>query len=388
VDKKIVIDHTPQLTRTALLEDGRLAELIIDDAGDESIVGNVYAGQIKAILPNQFAFVDIGRAKNAFVYLNDGREKSLIRDNKLLIKNGQTLIVQVVKDPIGTKGAYVTTNLSFTGRYLVLSNPIHNQPSIGISKKITDPSERGRLKSIFQTHNANVIIRTNAENVPSDVLLDELGKLQALQSKSQTIWPNAHPPSLLHKEAGNLRKHILDLYTDGTEVIVSDTATQTNIMSILADIPDSAQNIKLYGGGVPIFDAHNVSAQLERAANKRVWLKSGGFIVIERTEACWVIDVNSGKFVGRKSHEDTVLQVNLEAAATIAEQLRLRNLSGIIIVDFIDMRDPQNIKHLTDYLSQEVKKDRLSVNVIGMTELGLMQLTRKKTRKPLDFQRN
>jgi ribonuclease G len=264
---------------------------------------------------------------------------------------------------------------------------LNKPPVIGISKKIEDQTERERLKEIAQGAAGNgmeVIVRTNAADAPQDVLISEFNKLVEVLNKSREQWQNVLPPALLHKVAGSLRKTITDLYNANvSEIIVNSAEAYEYVTDCLAEIQGTAQVVKLYDGEVPIFDMYAVEPQLEKAVHKRVWLKSGGFIVIERTEACVVIDVNSGKYSGTKSHEETVLKVNLEAAATIAEQLRLRNLSGIIIVDFIDMKEAKNIKLLTDRLIEETKKDRLTVNVIGMTELGLMQITRKKARKPL-----
>ena len=381
--KQIIIDDSGKISRTALLEEGKLVEIIVDDASDESLVGNIYAGLVKSILPSQFAFVDIGLAKNAFVYLSDNREVGLYKNGKLTIKPGKTLLVQVLKDPAGTKGAYVTSRLSFTGRYLVVADGQGANMPVGISKKIEDSDERDRLKSIFRNLGNEVIVRTNAADVEQDILLSEYNESVGNFKKIEQ-WQNVRPPALLHKEADGLRKAVQDLHSaDVEEIVVNTTSAYEQVVSFLSNVSGANTAMKLYDGEIPIFDMYAIERQIEKAMNKRVWLKSGGFIVIERTEACMVIDVNSGKFSGKKNHEETMLQVNIEAAGAIAEQLRLRNLSGIIIIDFIDMKDPKNIKLLTDYLIEQTKKDRISVSVIGMTELGLMQLTRKKNRKPM-----
>lgn len=373
-----------------MLDNGKLVELITDDSENESLVGNIYAGLVTNILPSQFAFVDIGLAKNAFVYLSDSREAGVYNEKgKLLIKNGQTVLVQVLKDASGSKGVYVTSNLSFTGRYLVITGVTDDgtPPVIGISKKIGCADERARLKDIAQSAAGNgmeVVVRTNAAGVSEDVIKDEFIKLNQLVEKSKTQWRNALARTLVYKETDSLRKAVMDLYTANVdEIVINDGEACGYIRGCIGEIPDGGE-VRLYDGVIPIFDMYGIEKQIEQAkGNKRVWLKSGGFIVIERTEACVVIDVNTGKYAGAKNHEETVLKVNLEAAETIAEQLRLRNLSGIIIVDFIDMKDARSVKLLTDRLTEAVKKDRLAVNVVGMTELGLMQMTRKKTRKPL-----
>jgi len=387
MNKQIIVDHGKRLTRTALLENGKLVEVIIDDEREESLVGNIYAGLVKSILPSQFAFIDVGLEKNAFIYLSDNREAGLYENGKLTIKMGQTLLVQVLKDPAGTKGAYVTSRLSFAGRYMVVTKVLADSvASIGISKKIEEADERARLKSVFKNLDSGVeiIVRTNAENVEEDTLLHEYKILFDNFDKLKE-WQNILPPALLHKESVGLRKAVLDLLCEGVgEIIVNTGEAYEQVNECISDVSGECKTIELYGGEIPIFDMYAIERQLEKATNKRVWLKSGGFLVIERTEACIVIDVNSGKFSGRKNHEETMMQVNLEAADAIAEQLRLRNLSGIIIIDFIDLKDPHNTKLLIDRLAAETKKDRLSVNVVGMTELGLMQLTRKKIRKPLE----
>ena len=363
-----------------------MIELIVDDVNDESLVGNIYSGLVKNILPSQFAFVDIGLKKNAFIYLSDNKEIGLFKDGRLMLKSGQTLLVQVLKDPSGSKGAYVTSRLSFTGRRLVVTKTeCSTRLPIGISKKIENEDERNRLKSIFKdnTEGTEIIIRTNALNEEPDTLLNEYTVLVE-KFNHITKWRNVLPPALLHKESVGLRKSISDLNSgDINEIIVNSHESFEHATACLTGAPVTDTAVKMYEGEIPVFEIFAIESQIEKAANKRVWLKSGGFVIIEKTEACVVIDVNSGKFSGKKNHEETMLQVNLEASSVIAEQLRLRNLSGIIIIDFIDLKDPKNTKSLIDYLTEEIKKDRIPVSVIGMTELGLMQLTRKKIRKPL-----
>lgn len=389
--KKIIIDHTASITKTALLHDGRLVELIIDDRDEMSMVGNIYAGIVKAILPSQFAFIDIGMEKNAFLYLNDSREANLYGGEKkaLQVKQGQALLVQVLKDPFGTKGAYVTSRLSCAGQFLVVEKST-GASEIGISKKITDEDERERLKDIFRQNGRDgyaVIVRTSAADKQAEELLEEYDLLVDRLKKSENEWSCLRAPSLAFAESNVLKKTLLHFFKDEIdEVVINDGRACESLRTELMDFFEGAgDRFKHYSDSLPIFSYYSIDSQIEKAMQQRVWLKSGAFIVIEQTEACVVIDVNSGKFSGAKGHEQTALEVNLEAAAEIAFQLRLRNLGGIIIVDFIDMKIKENIDILTKTLEDETKKDRIAVNVIGMTELGLMQLTRKKIRKPLDI---
>lgn len=388
--KKIIIDHTDNITKTALLYDSKLVEVLIDDRNEMSIVGNIYAGIVKTILSSQFAFIDIGLEKNAFLYLDDSRETDLYsNDGKktLLLKQGQTLLVQVLKDPFGTKGAYVTSRLSFPGQFLIVEKSA-GMAEIGISKKITNELERERLKEIFRQDGQDgyaVIVRTSSMGKPKAELLAEYDLLLDRIKKSENEWQCLRAPSLAFKESNMLKKTLLNFFKDEIdEVVINNKPAYESLKTELAGFFDGSENrFKYYSDTLPIFSYYLIDSQIEKAMQSKVWLKSGAFIVIEQTEACVVIDVNSGKYAGAKGHEQTVLKVNLEAAVEIAYQLRLRNLGGIIIVDFIDMKDTENINILTKTLETETKKDRITVNVIGMTELGLMQLTRKKVRKPL-----
>ena len=378
---RILADKHPEtgIVRTALLHDGRLVELLFSGAKN-AVAGNIYAGLVEAVLPSRFAFINIGLDKNAFLYLDDRREQGFA------CKPGQTVLVQALKDPSGDKGAYLTSRLDFKGRFAALSKAVGNRPAVGVSKKIEDAAERKRLQTMALAHlpeGLELVLRTNAAGCSEEELAAEIARLAALCHKAENEWTHVKAPALLHSDA--VAADVSELFTrDADEMLVEGEALYKELASAAAGFfPGAAERVRLYEHEIPLFRAEGVEIQIEKALQKRVWLKSGGFLVIEQTEACAVIDVNTGKFAGKKNHEQMVLKVNLEAAAEIARQLRLRNLGGIIIVDFIDMKEPESVQTLTAHLAAAVKKDRLATAVVGMTELGLMQLTRKKTRRPL-----
>ena len=387
---RILVDKNPEtgITRTALLRGKHLVEILYAGAAD-SVAGNIYAGLVENVLPSRFAFVNIGLEKNAFLYLDDVREKGLHPDASApAIHAGQTILVQALKDPIGEKGAYVTTRLGFKGRFGVLSRVTDTRPQIGVSRKIEDTAERKRLQKIVAAHlpeGMEIVIRTNAAGCSEADLAAEIARLSALCVKSETEWTHIKAPALVQPFGAAAASDVSELFDSRvSEILVADAALYAEIADAATGFfAGAAERVKLYGGEIPLFRAHNIEAQLEKALQKKVWLKSGGFLYVEQTEACAVIDVNTGKFAGKRDHEQSVLQVNLEAAKEIARQIRLRNLSGIIIIDFIDMKQPESVQTLTTALAAEVKGDRMATNVVGMTELNLMQLTRKKARKTL-----
>ena len=379
--KRILVDKHPAtgVVRTALLHDGRLVELIFAGA-ENSVAGNIYAGLVETILPNRFAFIDIGLEKRAFLNLDDRREQ------EFTCKQGQTVLVQALKDPAGEKGTYLTSRLDFKGRFAALSKATPNRPAIGISKKIEDAAERKRLHAMALAHlpaGMELVLRTNAAGCSAEELAAEIERLAALCRQSDNEWTYVKAPALLHSDA--TAADVSELFTrDVDELVVEGEELYAELANAAAGFfPHALERVRPYAGDINLFRTEGVETQIEKALQKRVWLKSGGFLVIEQTEACAVIDVNSGKFAGKKDLEQSVLKVNMEAATEIARQLRLRNLGGIIIVDFIDMKEPASAQTLTEHLAAAVKKDRLATAVVGMTELGLMQITRKKTRKPL-----
>ena len=386
---RILVDknHDTGITRTALLCNTRLVEVLFAGAED-SVVGNIYAGMVENVLPSRFAFVNIGLEKSAFLYLDDIRETGADKANPLTLKPGQTVLVQVLRDPTGEKGAYVTTHLGFKGRFGILSKATDARPTIGVSRKIEDSAERKRLQKIVAAHlpqGMEIVIRTNAAGCAEETLAAEIARLSALCRKADTEWSHVKAPALLQSQGAAAASDVSDLFDMRvSEILAADESLCSEITDAAANFFNGAETrVKLYQEEIPLFHAYGVETQIEKALHKKVWLKSGGFLYIEQTEACAVIDVNTGKFTGKKNHEQSMLQVNLEAAAEIARQIRLRNLSGIIIVDFIDMKQAESIQRLTDALTGAVKGDRMATSVIGMTELNLMQMTRKKARKPL-----
>lgn len=385
---KIIIDCSKNIIKTAVVDEKGLVELIIDKRDERSLVGNIYAGVVRNILPNQFAFVDIGQDKNGFLFLNDIKESRLYSSNqKLLIKNGIHILVQVVKDSSGEKGAYLTTQLSFSGRLCVLLLTGNSKGSVSVSKKITNNKECKRLKQIaaeILPKGYNLIIRTNCAGKAPEEIESEL---RALLKKSEDIakrWEYLKPPCIVDCEENIISKNLRDLYNQNTiEVVINDSKEAENARISVKHYFQGAQNrIKHYEKD-DIFEYYNINDSIKKILNKKVWLSSGGFVVIEKTEACFVIDVNSGKFLGNKNHEQSALKLNIEACREIARQIRLRNLCGIIIIDFIDMKNPASKEKLIHEFTAELKKDRISTNIAGMTNLGLIEVTRKKTRVPV-----
>lgn len=388
---KIIIDCREDMVRTAVMEDKKLVELIIDKKENESLIGNIYAGIVKNILPNQFAFIDIGEEKNGFLFLNDKKESLLYskENKKLIIKNGDSLLVQVVKDETGQKGPYVTTQVSFSGRLCVLIKSEPEVIGIAVSKKITDENERKRLKlaaSEVLPKGYELIIRTNCEGRQAEEIQSEMYQLLEKSQKIFNRWEYLKSPCIVDKQENFTIKNLKDLFNEDTEeVIINSEIEFEKIKNAVRDYFEGAENrVKFYGdGSKPIFRQYLIETQIDRILCKKVWLKSGGFIIIEQTEACVVIDVNSGKFSGKKNHEQSSLKLNIEACEEIVRQMRLRNLCGIIIVDFIDMEYEESKNELIKAFSNELKKDRISTNLVGITNLGLMEVTRKKMREPL-----
>ena len=382
--RKILIDCGEERVRTALLENGKLTEIIIDDQNHASLAGRVYLGLVKEILACKFAFVDIGLKQNTFLQLSDNREQGLT------IKKGQKLLVQVLKDSIGEKGPVVTSMLSVTGKSLVVFrlNNREGKSLLGISKKIEDQKERERLKNIageITPIGYGIILRTSSRDKGREELQSELElltyKLEDIVQRGQYMLP----PALVHKENGLFSAALKELLSEDVEEIIVNQPQALEEAKIISDeyFRKGPCPVTYYEGAWPLFNQYGLEAQIAKALNKNIWLPSGGTITIEQTEACVVIDVNSGKFSGYKDHEKSVSKTNKEAAVEIFRQLRIRNLSGIIIIDFIKMKTEEEKEELLELLRQEAKKDRLAVTVAGMTNLGLVELTRKKTRETL-----
>lgn len=384
--KRVLMDISENLTRIALAEDGELKEIYYESKRDESLVGNVYAGRIVNVMPNlQAAFVDIGVGKNGYYYYGSARAVS--DAEKKRPKVGDTLIVQVEKDAVGSKGAVLTDKISFAGKFLVLL--AKEAGEIGISRKIADAAERKRIRQAVTAvlpQECGVIVRTNGEGKSEEAYAAEL----ALLLKKREILQKGEylrPPALLLRENHPIQRAARDFYgADVQEYVLNDGQAYRELLETGDFNSENQPALKLYTEKVPLFEAYFLESQSEKALEEHVWLKSGGFLVIEETEACVVMDVNTGKAAGKGDLQKTILKTNLEAAEEAAKQMRLRNLSGIIIIDFIDMVSEQAKAEVTRRLEAAVRKDRIKTVVVGMTELGLMQVTRKKTRPSLKRQ--
>jgi len=412
--KKIVINVADHETRVALLEDGNIAELFIEQGDASDIAGNIYKGKVQRVLPGmQAAFVDIGLKQAAFIYVTDiiGENYSPIedflnnnssaeedisynsyistirRDRHIeeLITEGQEMMVQAAKAPMGSKGARLTTHISLPGRFLVLMPASEH---IGISRRIEDDTERNRLKATMESireNNFGYIVRTAAEGVQEEKLKYEMGFLSNLWESIQQKYQTAPSPYLLHKEVAVSLRAVRDLLLHEAEKLIIDSRSgYESILKFLDEfMPSLKDSVEFYESSEPIFDSFNLEADISRALKKKVWLKSGGYIVIEHTEALVAIDVNTGRYVGKYNLEETILKTNLEAVKEIAYQIRLRDIGGIIIIDFIDMEKKSNQEKVFNALKEALKKDRSKTHVIPISELGLIQMTRKRIRKPL-----
>jgi len=382
------MDISADLTRIALAEDGELKELYYESKRDESLVGNIYAGRVANVMPNlQAAFVDIGVGKNGYYYYGNARAVSDAEKNLAKPKVGDTLILQVEKDAVGSKGAVLSANFSFPGKFLVLLPK--DAGEIGVSRKITSSEERSRIREIVAEllpEGCGAIVRTNGEGKTKEEFAKEISVLAAKAEELKT-GEYLKPPALLLQENHPVRRAARDFYApDVDEYVVNDTFAYEELLETGDYNGENQPVLKLHQEKLPLFESYFLESQSEKALDEHVWLKSGGFLVIEETEACVVIDVNTGKAAGKGDLQKTILKTNLEAAEEAAKQMRLRNLSGIIIIDFIDMADENAQREVTRRLEAAVKKDRIKTVVVGMTELGLMQVTRKKTRPSLKRQ--
>jgi len=415
--KQLIVNVSDHETRVALLEDGTIVELHLDRGDDSDVTGNIYKGKVLRVLPGmQAAFVDIGLNQAAFIYVddvynNDFKEyermfqieneepdsedegnlepEALKRRRNFqieeLISEGQEMLIQVVKSPIGTKGARISSNISLPGRFLVL---MPTSDHIGISRRIENEDERERLRSAVRDLRINsygYIVRTAAEGEPSGKLVSEMSFLDNLWKNIQKKFEKAPTPSLLHQEISVSLRAVRDLLIHEVEKVVIDSkATYDAVLSFL-DIymPALKDHVVLYEGTEPLFDAYNLEGDISRALKRKVWLKSGGYITIEHTEALVAIDVNTGRYVGKHNLEETILETNLEALKEIAYQIRLRDIGGIIIIDFIDMDKKSNQEKVFNALNEALLRDKSKTHVLPMSEMGLIQMTRKRTREPL-----
>lgn len=393
---QIIVDVTKNETRLAILESGELVELYIERKNNKRIVGNIYKGRVVNVLPGmQAAFVDIGLEKNSFLYVRDAIPQELHYDNhedysnlsiKDLVKEGQEIIVQVIKEPIGSKGARVTTHITLPGRYLVL---MPYTDYLGVSRRIIDENERERLRKEVEEikpQNMGVIVRTAAETKEKEAFNDDIRFLLKLWQRIEKDKKLGFAPRMIYKDFDLIDKITRDVYSkDIDEFIINDQDEYRNTLELVELIsPHLKDRIKFYNDELEIFQYYNVEPQIQQGISRKIWLKSGGYIVIDSTEALTVIDVNTGKYVGSINLEDTVYKTNVEAAQEIAKQLRLRDIGGIIIVDFIDMTNEKYIEKVLNILEESLNKDRTKTKILGMTSLGLVEITRKKVRQRLE----
>ncbi len=393
--KEILVNIGVNEIRVAILEDGALVEFSVEKADEQRRAGNIYRGKVKNVLPGmQAAFIDIGEEKNAFLYVDDVIPKENESDTPLdfkslsisdLLREGQEIIVQMIKEPIGTKGARVVTQITLPGRYLVL---LPSVDYIGISRRIEDEAERERLKGVvakFKAPDVGLIVRTAAEEVEAAELQSDYEFLINIWKKIQKRVKKGPSPSLLYKDHDLLYRVLRDyLSKDIHRLLIDDLENYARATDLVKTLAPSLRNkVQLYGDQHPLFDSFNIDAQLEKALHRKVWLDSGAYLVFDQTEALTVIDVNTGKFTGTISLEDTVFQTNLMAATQIARQIRLRNLAGIILIDFIDMTSDAERDRVIEKLKTEFERDKIKANILGFTSLGLLELTRKKVKQSL-----
>ncbi|WP_324667818.1 Rne/Rng family ribonuclease [Geochorda subterranea] len=400
--REILINVSHGETRAVMLEDGRLVEIHIEREAHQSVAGNIYKGRVENVLPGmQAAFVDIGLERNAFLYLadaplyvdareQDGETETVDvlprRPRRSKLREGQEVLVQVVKDPIGTKGARVVTHPTLPGRYLVLAP---STEYVGISRRIADEAERNRLKAIarrIRPKGMGLIVRTVAEGREEAELEADLRFLMKVWDRVVQKSRRASAPALLYRDHDLIYRLVRDVFNEDLARVVIDARAEYQKVLELAESlvgPSIRSRVELYQGERPLFEAHGVEAELERALDRRVWLGCGGYLVIDRTEAFTSIDVNTGRYIGTTSLADTVLRTNLEAAVEIARQIRLRDLGGIILVDFIDMDRKEDRDQVLARLIAELARDRTRTHVLGFTRLGLVEMTRKKVREDL-----
>jgi len=392
---EILVNITPQETRVALVEGGGTQEIYIQRANRHGLVGNVYKGVIKRVLPGmQAAFVDIGLDRTAFLHASDMRRpEGLPADAPLpsvetLLSEGQNVVVQIVKDPLGTKGARLTTLISLPARYLVM---LPFEMHVGVSAKIEDATERERLKAIMERLAPELapywgmIARTAAEGATEEAIAQDMRFLVRLWKAVEENSTTAKPGTMVHGDLPLSMRIMRDLLGTTVERVRVDSEAEAHKMREFARVylPGAESLVEVHHGAAPIFDLYGVEDEIERALQRKVDLKSGGHLVIDQTEAMTTIDVNTGAFTGHRNLEETVLKTNLEATQAIARQLRLRNLGGIIILDFIDMQSDDHRAQVMRSLERELCKDKARIQVHPFSPLGLIEMTRKRTRESI-----
>ncbi|MES2940210.1 MAG: ribonuclease G [Pseudomonadota bacterium] len=401
MQQDILINWSPQETRVAIVENGAVQELHVERTLERGLVGNVYLGKVARVLPGmQSAFIDIGLERAAFLHVADlhtnaphaprdadaaGRNGQPQVPIEKQVFEGQALMVQVIKDPIGTKGARLSSQISIAGRLLVF---LPQDDHIGISQKIpADQREalRNRLTALAGEGGGGFILRTNGEDASDAELAEDIGYLRKTWTRIKDGAQRLPPPSLLHQDLNLLQRVLRDLVTEETQTIRLDSREQHGLLLAFGQefMPAAAGRLQLYKGERPIFDLYSVDEEIARALGRRVDLKSGGYLIVDQTEALTTVDVNTGGYVGARNFDDTIFKTNLEAAQAIARQLRLRNLGGIIIVDFIDMQREDHRDAVLGEFRKQLARDRVKTMAGGFSQLGLVEMTRKRTRESL-----
>ncbi len=407
--QKILVESDPHQTRLAVLEDDRLTEIFVERHRHQGLVGNVYKGRVTRVLPGmQAAFVDIGFERDAFLYVSDVVESvetagDLELEDEVdevpphnehpsisdLLRGGQEIIVQVVKDPLPNKGARITTHVTLPGRYLVLLPTVRH---LGVSRRIEDEAERERLVELLRELaaergvGAGLIVRTVGEAKGREEFASDLDYLEGLWGRIHERASGVGAPTLLHRDLDLALRVVRDQLSADTSVLLVDGEdTYQRIVEFLDQVqPSLVAKVKLYRQDANLFEQFGIEEQIEAALKSKVWLKSGGYIVINPTEALVAIDVNTGRFVGRTNLEDTVLQTNLEAVREIVRQIRLRDLGGILVIDLIDMAEQEHRDEVFARLMAELARDRAKTKVLSISEFGLVEITRKRSRSNLE----
>jgi ribonuclease G len=425
--KELIVSSTPQETKVALLDDGVVSEIFIEREAHRGIVGNLFKGKVTRVLPGmQSSFVDIGQERDAFLYVADvieGLDENLLTPEETgqaaaapnagapaadgappslpaasnhhrnaaieeMLEPGQEVLVQVVKEPLGQKGARITSHVSLPGRYLVFMPTVEH---VGVSRKIVDDDERRRLKTILkdlrqQRGGGGLIARTVGAGHSKEDFERDMLFLSRTWDEVRALSSRAPAPALLHRELSLVQRLLRDILSDDIAHIRLDSEREFQRTLDMVNVlqPELAPRVRLYNGPQAILEEYGVSSELERALRSKVWLESGGYIVINQTEALVAIDVNTGRFTGKKNLEETILKTNLEAMKEIVRQIRLRDLGGIIVVDFIDMEERKSRQKVLAALELELKKDRSPSKMLSVNEFGLVILTRKRVKQSLE----
>lgn len=403
--KEILINSTEYEKRVAIIEDDRLMELQVERPDSDRMVGDIYKGIVRTVLPGmQAAFVDIGLPRAAYLHSSDigkdyGRDydsddldeeeapAEIIRKTRRqaierVLKKNQTILVQVIKEPISTKGPRIATEISIPGRFMVL---VPDDDHVRVSKRISNWAEKRRLKKILsplRPEGFGLIIRTEAEGKQEKDFKADIKRLLKLWAKLKKKADNSPAPAMIHKEAEMIVSMIRDIFTDDVQrVLVDDKEDYKKVISYARQVaPDLKNRVELYKGEQPLFDLYNLEPEIEKMLDRKVWIKKGAYLIIEQTEAMITIDVNTGRYVGSKNQEDTIFQTNREAAREIARQIRLRDIGGLLVFDFIDMYNRENRRRLYDEFNNFLKHDRAKRAINPVTEFGLMEMTRERVR--------